>query len=91
MKTVPMSTSDDARSANMRDLGNAMTHSLELVLAMGIGVGLGWKAQQWWPGIAPWGLVGGSLLGAGAVMRSMWRMIAASAPPRAHDRETPDG
>ena len=65
-----------ARSGAMRDLGNALTHSLELVLAMGIGVGLGWKAQQHWPGIAPWGLIGGSLLGAGAVFRSMWRIIA---------------
>lgn len=67
----------------MRDVGNAMTHSLELIIAMGIGVGLGWKVQQQWPASAPWGLVLGSLLGAGAVFRSMWRMVAAATPDAA--------
>lgn len=74
--TAPTRPSRDQRAAIMRDLGAALTHSLELVLAMGIGLGLGWKAQDWWPAITPWGMVAGGGLGAGAVFRSMWRMVS---------------
>lgn len=75
----------DQRNAMMRDLGRALTHSLELVIAVGIGVLLGWKAQQQWPGIEPWGIIGGLTLGGAAMFRSMWRIVNQSAQDHAHD------
>ena len=66
---------DNSRAQIIRELGDAMTHSMELVLGLGISVGIGWKIQDTWPAAAPWGLVGGFVFGAIVVMRSMWRMI----------------
>ncbi len=64
-----------SRDLLLREVGRALTYSVELVMAMGIGLGLGWWAQERWPAIAPWGFIGGALLGAGAVMRSIWRIL----------------
>lgn len=72
---MPAPRSKDQRSETMRQLGQAITHSVEIVVALGIGVGLGVLAERRWPGIHPWGLIGGLILGAGAMFRSMYRII----------------
>ena len=64
----------------IRDVGNAMTHSVELLVGLMFGIGLGLLAQRQWPGIEPWGIIVGFLFGLGAVIRSIQRMIAESVP-----------
>ncbi len=44
-----------------------------------VGVGLGWLAQKKWPGIAPWGLVVGLLLGA---VSGFWELYKLNVRPR---------
>lgn len=38
------------------------------------GVGLGWLAQYFYPGIAPWGLAGGVVLG---FISGLWQILKA--------------
>lgn len=71
----PGPASRNQPSPMTRDLGRALTHGAELAIAMGIGVWLGTRAQHQWPQIAPWGIIGGFLLGACVLMRSLWRML----------------
>ena len=80
---------DNTSGAWIRDVGNAMTHSVELVLGLMLGIGLGLLVQRRWPGLDPWGIILGFLLGVGAVIRSIQRMVAESATQDAN-RQTED-
>lgn len=56
-------------------LGLGFRIGLEFVVAIGVGVALGWACDRWL-GTKPWGLLGFLFLGIGAGMMSVYRVIA---------------
>ncbi len=56
-------------------LGVGFRVGLEFVVAVGVGVALGWAFDRWL-GTKPWGLLAFILLGIGAGMMSVYRVIA---------------
>ena len=56
-------------------LGVGFRIGLEFVVAIGVGVALGWACDRWL-GTKPWGLLGFLFLGIGAGMMSVYRVIA---------------
>jgi F0F1-type ATP synthase assembly protein I len=56
-------------------LAQASSIGLSMVLALGLGFALGWWADSRWPQLAPWGKLGGLLLGIAAAYRNLFVMF----------------
>jgi len=53
-----------------------------------VGLGLGWLAQHYFPGIAPWGLAGGIILGAISGFYQVLKGSGAFESFKAKDKDT---
>jgi F0F1-type ATP synthase assembly protein I len=69
-------------------VGREASAGYDLAANIIVGLGLGWLAQRFWPGIAPWGYVGGILLGSASGFYQLFKNQSRPKPPtKAGDAE----
>jgi ATP synthase protein I len=70
----PASGEDDARGMLQVALGLGARIGVEMVVALGVGFGIGWGIDRLL-GTRPWGIVVFIILGVGAGMANVWRVL----------------
>jgi ATP synthase protein I len=68
-------TKDTSSAPSMSGFGLAFRVGIELVAALGVGVGIGWFLDSWL-GTKPWFLVAFFFLGSAAGFLNVWRAVS---------------
>lgn len=67
--------------------GREAAAGYDLAANVMVGLGLGWLAQRFWPGLHPWGYVGGLLLGAASGFYQLFKQHGRPKRPRDADQD----
>lgn len=65
------------------NVGSEASAGYDLAGNIIVGLGLGWLLQRWFPGLKPWGYVGGIILGSISGFYQLFRMQDRPQSPKA--------